>query len=271
MDNKLATEMLQNFKETKYAHGAIIAGLPGCGKDALVEKIFPETERVKKTGYITGRGLFEALSDNKSKTIVLSDTYGWESDEGMSILKAAVDTRPKRVVTRDTKDKLEPITFNGKIIFVVNALKATRHLDALKSRCEYIHLELSEEGFVKTASDIIRKEFKNTRYLSPFIEFMIQNNCLDLRKVTSYYDKILQYHKNHTKLTPEKFEKKWQTMLYDLIREHNGDNEVGFIMEQQSKKLTTAECKALFTQKFACSDRTFFRRWAETKVANYIN
>jgi len=271
MDNKTAIEMLQNFKETKYAHGAIIAGLPGCGKDTLVETIFSESEIIKKTGYITGRGLFEALSDNKSKTIVLSDTYGWESDEGMSILKAAVDTKPKRIITRDTKDKLEPVTFNGKMIFLVNTLKATHHLDALKSRCEYIHLELSEESFIKTASDIIKKEFSNKKYLSEFVAFMIQNNCLDLRKVTSYYDKVLQCRKNYGKLKPEKFEQKWQAILYDLIRENNGDNEVGFIMEQQAKKLTTTECKALFTQKFPCSERTFYRRWAEAKAANFVN
>ena len=268
MNHKEATQVLKNFRNSKHTNGTMMKGLPGIGKDALVEKIFSESETVKKTGYITGRGLFDTLSGNPNKTIVLSDTYGWESEEGMSILKAAVDSKRERVITRDTKDKLEPALFKGKMIFLVNTLKESHHLDALKSRCEYIHLELSAEDFVKIATQIIKKEFPDQKYLMQFLEFMIQSNCLDLRKVTSYYDKIIMLRKSHSKLNASKFDQKWKELLREQMSESNGDNEVGFIQGLMNKKLTVTECKVLFTQKFLCSDRTFFRRWAEAKAAS---
>jgi hypothetical protein len=271
MDNKLATKVLQNFRKTKHTHGVMLVGKPGEGKDSLVEKIFPKSEVVKKTGYTTGRGLFDTLANNPDKVIVLSDTYGWESEEGMSLLKAALDSKNKRVITRDTKDALEPVVFRGKIIFIANSLKGTHHLDALKSRCEYIHLQMTEKEFIKLASKIISEEFSNNKYSTHLIEFMIANNSMDLRKVAPYYEKLLECKEENKKLKPKGFEKKWKDYLGSLMAENNGENEITYLTQLQNKKLSATESKALFTQKFPCSDRTFYRRWSEAKMVCLSN
>lgn len=148
----------------------IVTGPPGVGKSFGVEKVLgkedlfnalanrqPKYEVVK--GAMSAVGLYKKLyemSDEKC-VVVFDDCDGVLLDDlSLNILKAALDTSRKRVISWNTDSRLlraegVPATFEfkGAAIFITNikfenvrSKKLQDHLAALESRCHYIDLKM---------------------------------------------------------------------------------------------------------------------------------
>lgn len=153
--------------------GVIISGPPGIGKSYGVERTLEQGDVIaklegSKTSYeiIKGNasaiGIYKTLYDNrKANSVTVFD----DCDEvlfdqtSLNMLKAALDSSTKRVLHWRTESRVledsgipRSFEFNGSVIFLTNInFDATRnskiamHLSALKSRCHYLDLGISNQ------------------------------------------------------------------------------------------------------------------------------
>lgn len=151
--------------------GLVVTGPPGCGKSHGVMEVLAEANTANEL-----RGLppmFEALKGSVSasmlyrklfefsesgQVLVLDDCEVFDDIEAMNLLKAALDSCDKRMIswmkdaawlaTEDIPNKFE---FKGSIIFLTNvdfALskgKKAAHLSAIQSRVHYMDLAVTSE------------------------------------------------------------------------------------------------------------------------------
>lgn len=148
----------------------IVSGPPGVGKSFGVESVLgkedlfnqlaqraPKYEIVK--GAMSPVGLYKKLyemSDEKN-VVVFDDCDSVLLDDlALNILKAALDTSRKRVISWNTDSSLlrregvpDTFEFKGAAIFITNinfahikSKKLQDHLAALESRCHYIDLKM---------------------------------------------------------------------------------------------------------------------------------
>ena len=148
----------------------IVSGPPGVGKSYGVENILskedlfnqlanraPKYEVVK--GAMSPVGLYKKLyemSDEKCVTVFDDCDAVLLDDLALNILKAALDTSRKRVISWNTDSKLlrregvpDKFEFKGSAIFITNinfqhikSKKLQDHLAALESRCHYVDLKM---------------------------------------------------------------------------------------------------------------------------------
>lgn len=153
----------------------IVAGAPGVGKSYGVETILSkhgvfadiaDDQKLRKYEIVKGTmspiGLYQKLyeySDNKS-VLVLDDCDSVLVDDvALNILKAALDTSKKRVVSWNTESRVlrqedlpNSFEFKGGVIFITNinfnnvrSKKLKDQLEALESRCHYLDLTIDTE------------------------------------------------------------------------------------------------------------------------------
>lgn len=145
----------------------IVQGPPGLGKtytvDSLLKQYDPnEINTTRIAGKITAVQLFKQLWDhrNEGQILVLDDCDNvFFDDIALNLLKAAVDTSKKRVISYLTEDMKisekdgsiidKRFEFNGTIIFITNydfdemierGHRLAPHFEALKSRSMYVTL-----------------------------------------------------------------------------------------------------------------------------------
>ena len=148
----------------------IVSGPPGVGKSYGVENILskedlfnqlanraPKYEIVK--GAMSPVGLYKKLyemSDEKCVTVFDDCDAVLLDDLALNILKAALDTSRKRVISWNTDSNLlrregvpDKFEFKGSAIFITNinfqhikSKKLQDHLAALESRCHYVDLKM---------------------------------------------------------------------------------------------------------------------------------
>lgn len=148
----------------------IVSGPPGVGKSFGVEEVLskddlfnqiadrdPNYEIVK--GTMSSVGLYAKLFEfsKPGNVIVFDDCDGLFYDMlSLNILKAALDTSPRRWISWNTDSRLlrsegipDRFEFKGTCIFITNIKFAhvrsktlKDHLNALESRCHYIDLEM---------------------------------------------------------------------------------------------------------------------------------
>lgn len=142
----------------------IISGAPGVGKTYTLEKKLTEADdrgeiqfdMVK--GKISPIGLYIKLWENRDagSVVVLDDIDVFSNEDVLNVLKAALDTCEKRVLTWGTassfleeKDIPNSFEFEGSVVFITNnnidkdlerGSKNAPHLDALISRSVYLDL-----------------------------------------------------------------------------------------------------------------------------------
>lgn len=151
----------------------IVSGPPGVGKSYGVETqlqkddLFntlsnkkPKFEIVK--GAVSALGLYAKLYEfsETGSVIVFDDCDSLFFDElSLNMLKAALDTSAKRVISWNTDSRLlrnegipDRFEFKGAVIFITNikfahvrSKKLRDHLNALESRCHYIDLEMDTQ------------------------------------------------------------------------------------------------------------------------------
>lgn len=143
----------------------IISGAPGVGKSyELIKKLdiaeqAGKVDYIRVSGAISGIGLYKTLYNyrNKNCVVVLDDVDRIFGDEdALNVLKAALDTNKKRVITwmtetRALKDDDIPTSFEfaGAVVFITNmhfdkliasGSKIAPHISALMSRSIYLDL-----------------------------------------------------------------------------------------------------------------------------------
>lgn len=153
----------------------IVSGPPGVGKSHGVEKVLGKHDlladiagdgRFKKYEVVKGAmsaiGLYCKLFQfaDKDNVIVFDDCDTVLLDDlSLNILKAALDSKKKRVINWNTDSfKLrnegvpDSFEFKGSAIFITNikfdnvkSKKLRDHLEALESRCHYIDLTIDTE------------------------------------------------------------------------------------------------------------------------------
>ena len=153
----------------------IVTGPPGVGKSYGVEKVLSkhdimadiaQDQKLKKYEIVKGAmsaiGLYSKLyefSDKKS-ILVFDDCDSILLDDlSLNILKAALDTSKKRMISWNTDSRIlrsegvpNTFEFKGGAIFITNikfdhvkSKKLQDHLEALESRCHYLDLTIDTE------------------------------------------------------------------------------------------------------------------------------
>jgi hypothetical protein len=153
----------------------IVTGPPGVGKSFGVEKVLAKhdvfasvanDEKLKKYEVVKGAmsaiGLYSKLYEYSEKKCILvfDDCDSVLLDDlSLNILKAALDSRKKRMIHWNTDSRLlrsegvpNSFEFKGGAIFITNikfdhvkSKKLKDHLEALESRCHYLDLTIDTE------------------------------------------------------------------------------------------------------------------------------
>lgn len=169
---QVLTDMTQAAKEG-HVKAVIVSGPPGVGKSFGVEQqlsksdLFqqiankpPKYEVVK--GAMSALGLYVKLHEFKDKgnVIVFDDCDSVLFDDlSLNILKAALDSGKKRMISWNTDSRLlanegipNRFEFCAGAMFITNikfdhvkSKKLKDHLDALESRCHYVDLTIDSE------------------------------------------------------------------------------------------------------------------------------
>lgn len=155
----------------------IVSGAPGISKTYTVEKLLKETAESENRPYgfnykvikgnISPVNLFKVLQDNcnRRNITVLDDADGiFFDDDGVALLKAALDSTPERWITWNAESAAlrengeqkynREFLYNGSMIFITNTdfqglvdegkSKLVPHLAALLSRSMYLDLKVHD-------------------------------------------------------------------------------------------------------------------------------
>lgn len=151
----------------------IVSGPPGVGKSFGVEKVMEQASLFDKMaqrknrfevvkGAMSAIGLYAKLFQyaDSGNVLVFDDCDSILLDDlSLNILKAALDSSKKRVISWNTdssmlrrEDVPDRFEFRGSVIFITNikfehvrSKKLRDHLDALESRCHYLDLTLDTQ------------------------------------------------------------------------------------------------------------------------------
>lgn len=217
------------------SRATIISGPPGLGKSFEPEKILKEWDPTgaKYTivkGFVRATGLFKMLYKHRlpGQVLVFDDADSvFFDDTSLNLLKAALDTTEKRVVSylsetifvdEDTGEPLpKRFEFEGTVIFITNydfdemiatGHRFAKHMEAMRDRAHYIDMQMKtrrdyivrigqvfKEGLLDNLGDKAKKEI---------MEFM-KKNIDNLKQVSIRTAiKIGQHYKVHPT--------KWQAM-----------------------------------------------------------
>jgi hypothetical protein len=199
INNRIAllSEMIVGVCESKF-HGLTIQGEKGLGKSHNVHRILdtydpsipgnedmPEDRKrsIKRfTGKITPLQLFLALQEySGKKCILLFDDCdsAWNDIGALNILKAAMDTKPRRVVTWATTARVvreQSFEFQGSIIVITNAHMTSEHYKAFLDRVHKFRLTMTpREKIVKIREIASVSEEYDPVYAEQVVDHIEQN------------------------------------------------------------------------------------------------
>ncbi len=212
-------EIVEEMSEAAAGHAIramIIAGPPGIGKSHGVEQVLrkhameSELLGVEKPhgtlkGTASGIGLYQFLYEYSAKGQVCvfddADTILFDED-CLNLLKAAMDTTDKRVLSWRTESKAlenagipNDFEFNGSIIFLTNLSfdkvkgRTGQHLQAILSRCHYLDMEMGGERdkllrIQQVVADGMLRDFGFEQDQEDEIVGFVLNNAKYLREVS---------------------------------------------------------------------------------------
>lgn len=203
-DKAILEEDIDVFEAIKYytaqvaygiSNSLVVSGAAGLGKTTEVENILNElrVEFIPVSGDITTSGLYEILFQNRDKLLVFDDMDSvYKSEESINILKAVLDTKKKRKVSRILKSHFDSFNmsdeeiqekyeetgtlpkqfeFTGRVIFITN--KPGDEINpALISRSLFVDLN---PGF----DEVIDRINKIKPKIKPNISSDIKNEVVD--------------------------------------------------------------------------------------------
>lgn len=200
--------------------GAIISGAPGVGKTHTVEtelkKHYEDQLSVGKNfrykmikGSVTPVHLYRTLYDFSSKgnVVILDDTDSiFFEEQGIAILKAALDSTPTRLITwlsessaLGSGDDRIPgeFFFEGSMIFITNTdfqsivdegkSKLSPHLEALLSRSLYLDLKIHDRRGIQIWVDFL---VRNRKILDAHYDITEEQKFAGLDFMREYRDEF---------------------------------------------------------------------------------
>lgn len=147
----------------------IVSGAPGVGKSHGIEEVMQRYETLEMLGMerkhevvkgnMSAIGLYVKLYNlrDKDNVVIFDDCDSiFEDVLSLNILKAALDSKPKRTINWNTdsfklrnEDVPDTFQFQGSAIFITNvkfanvrSKKLKDHIEALESRCHYLDLTI---------------------------------------------------------------------------------------------------------------------------------
>jgi hypothetical protein len=165
---QILTDMTKAVKRGD-VNALIVSGAPGVGKSHGIEEVMQRYETMELLGMerkhevikgnLSAIGLYAKLySLRKKDNVVIFDDCDTIFEEvlPLNILKAALDSKPKRTISWNTdsyklrnEDVPASFVFEGSAIFVTNmkfsnvrSKKLRDHIEALESRCHYLDLTI---------------------------------------------------------------------------------------------------------------------------------
>lgn len=184
----------------------IIAGAAGIGKTYTLERKLEAAEKnddikyVSVKGKISSIGLYSKLYENRDKKsiIVLDDVDVFNDIDGLNILKAALDSGDKRIISWSTaasylenNDIPKEFEFEGTIVFITNMdvdrvlksnTKITPHMNALVSRsvCLDLKVHTNREIMIRVNdviknTEMLKKKNLTDEQIDHILEYMNDN------------------------------------------------------------------------------------------------
>ena len=202
--------------------GVVVSGPPGIGKSYGVEETLreanvffrmshgsevtdPDMYSVIK-GACTPIALYQKLFENryKGRVTVFDDCdVILQDDLSLNLLKAALDSSKRRFISWNAESRVlkeadipDTFEFSGSVIFLTNlsfdkvrSAKLRPHLDALKSRCLYLDLDINnQEDMLRRIRQIVRDgmlaEFDFEGNAEAEIVKFVEDNANDLRELS---------------------------------------------------------------------------------------
>ena len=192
----------------------IISGAPGVGKTYSLEKKLVAAEESGRINYemvkgkISPIGLYIKLYESRDagSVVVLDDIDVFSNEDTLNILKAALDSGDRRIISwgtastyLDEKDIPNSFEFEGSIIFITNTdidaelqrgSKNAPHLDALVSRSVYLDLAVHTNRDIMvwvenviTTTDMLEKKGLSQFQIVQVVEWM-KDHVDNLRNVS---------------------------------------------------------------------------------------
>jgi hypothetical protein len=242
-DDKTLKKINEKFatmvKMSGSVDGMVVSGPPGIGKtygiaDQL-QKLNLNAQFVK--GTMSPIGLFVKLWETRAKNFVLviddCDSILYTL-EGLSLLKAALDSGKRTVTWAKQNNKLDemgiPNTFDfeGKIVFITNLdfrqvtnKRLKGDLDAVRSRCFYLQMNVHSKW----------DRFLRTRYV-------IQQGILSKSLSQKSVNEVMAFYEHHLDALREisvrsflkvvdlykKFPTDWEYMARHSMFQHEGES-----------------------------------------------
>ena len=151
-------------------NGFYLYGRPGTSKTHTVRTTLDEmgTDFKYHSGHLTDLGLFDLLSENHDRIILLDDVSSiFKQPKAMQILLAALGNqtseRGVRVVKYKRRGVDKPIRFTGGILAISNLeLSTDPVLEALKSRVNYLKYDPTAQEIEALMQKIASKGWENT-------------------------------------------------------------------------------------------------------------
>jgi hypothetical protein len=165
-----------------YAPSCLITGSGGLGKtfttlEAITAAGLEEGDFRIIKGNSTAKGLYDALEEYNGELILFDDCDSILEDKvSRNILKGALDSYDKRIISWNNGQGLSSFEFTGRVIFISNKSLADIN-QALKTRCLIVDVSM-------TIPDILER----MRYILPQLDVgappALREECLEL--ITEY-------------------------------------------------------------------------------------
>lgn len=222
--------------------GMMMSGLGGVGKTFGAEKILDEAARegsielTKFNTYVTPVELYKLLYDNKDITnvTIIDDCDNiWKNMQSIGILKAALDSKPERVVHWKAnshplrKDDIpSEFLMQGAVIFITNVdLRASidrgdawaKHHHAILRRITYLDMGIhtKREVFVRIKQLLEDDGFVEINQLTPEInEKIIKWMLTNLEKIHSLSINTCMKLAQYIRTDPEDWEELAEVTLF---------------------------------------------------------
>lgn len=154
------------------SHALFISGPGGLGKTHTVLETLKKNNKVEMSigdfdgdyvivkGFTTAKGMYRCLYENNGKIIIFDDADSSFKDViGINILKAALDSNDKRVISwnaefPDKEDLPNRFEFFGKVIFISN-YTMDKVPQALVSRCMKVSLDMDTQEKVERIGHVM--------------------------------------------------------------------------------------------------------------------
>ena len=226
---KMLAEMTHGVARGAF-HGLIIQGEKGLGKSHTVHAILdeydptvegneemPEEQRrsIKRfTGKITPMQLYLALQEySGKKCILLFDDCdsAWNDIGALNILKAAMDTKPRRTVTWASSARAireQSFVFEGSVIVITNAHMHSGHYKAFLDRVHKFRVTMTAREKLLKIQEIATVAPEYDRNLASQVFEHIQENLqyigprLSMRTFVKTYE-LVTFSENWRELAME--------------------------------------------------------------------